>query len=239
MNNAHQPGVTPYDDYVHAEWKRFERDLGRTASILQAIGNHAAHRVLDVGCGAGQEMLPFLERQSPVDRRPSLAVGIDNAPAVGRVGRHLFAQRGITKHVAFVRGMAEQLPFGSAVFDVVICRLALPYTLNAEALAEISRTIKRGGLVLLQIHHPRFYLLEMKQALLSANVRSVVHSLRVLTAGLIYVATGRQPQNRITGREVFQTESLLRRELGPCGIIIRGSMPNTNPLTPSFVLEKV
>jgi ubiquinone/menaquinone biosynthesis C-methylase UbiE len=234
MDDAVLPVATHYDDDL-----LFERDSARTEAVLQAIGHGAAHRVLDVGCGAGQELLPFLTRQSPAAQRPSIAVGIDSAPTVGRVGRHLFARHQVTEHVAFVRAMAEQLPFGSAVFDVVICRLVLPYTLNGKALAEMARTVKRGGLVLLQIHHARFYLLEMKNALRSANVRSAVHSLRVLTAGVIYIVTGRQPTNRFIGREEFQTESLLRRELTSCGMVIRASMPNTNPHTPSFVLEKV
>ncbi len=239
MVDAPLPDQDSYDNYLRAEWTLFERDPERAAAIVAAIGGRRAHHVLDVGCGAGQELLPFLDQQTALPTWSSLAVGIDNAPSVGTAGRRLFAGRGVTQQVAFVRGRAEQLPFCADAFDVIICRLALPYTFNMNALQEMARTARKGGVLLLQIHHPRFYLLEMRRALAVADIRTVVHGLRVLTAGLIYVVTGRQPRNRFTGSEVFQTEAGLRREFERCGVEIRGLMKNTNPYTPSFIFEKV
>src|SRR6267142_843513 len=72
--------------------------------------------------------------------------------------------------VHFLRGSAEDLSFPDGVFDAVICRLALPYTDNSQALAEASR--------------------------------------------------------------------VLRHELKRHGLVIQGNTPDSNPLTPSFVIVK-
>src|SRR6267142_2241510 len=71
--------------------------------------------------------------------------------------------------VHFLRGSAEDLSFPDGVFDAVICRLALPYTDNSQALAEASRVLRRGGQYLLKIHAARFYLDLLKRAIKSRN----------------------------------------------------------------------
>ena len=138
-----------YDDYVRAEWRLFDEDPHRTAAAREAVGDVSIRRVLDVGCGAGQELRPFLR-----DTRV-FGVGVDKSASVGVAGRQLFSTEQPGARVAFVRAAAEHLPFEDGTFDVAVCRLALPYTHNARTISELGRLVRDGGVLLLTIHHLR------------------------------------------------------------------------------------
>ncbi|HEX8293624.1 MAG TPA: class I SAM-dependent methyltransferase [Pyrinomonadaceae bacterium] len=199
--------ASEYDSYVRAEWEMFVADAARARESLEAVAGLDARRVLDVGCGAGQELLPFAAR-APVGR------------------------------VFFVRAAAESLPFAADSFDVVICRLALPYTDNARSLSEMARVLRPGGALLLKIHHPRFYVRDLGAAARRGDVPAAAYNARVLLAGLIYLLTGRQPRTRLPSSETFQTTRMLRRELDRRGLEIRRELRDSNPRTPSFLIVK-
>ena len=225
--------ATEYDRYIRLAWARFVADPERTRASLEAVAGLDVARVLDVGCGAGQQLLPF------VTRLGACGVGLDPSPEVGHAGRELFEAHTPNARVAFLRGSAERLPFSADSFDVVICRLVLPYTDNVRTLSEIARVLRPGGALLLKIHHPRFYLRKFAQGLKMRDVRHSVHAARVLLAGMVYHATGRQPHNRLTaGGETFQTPWLLRRELARQGFRISRELPDTEKITPSFLIIK-
>jgi len=221
-----------YDGYVRREWEMFEGDGARGRASLEAVGDAPVSRVLDVGCGAGQELLPF------VRERGAAGVGVDNSPDAGRAARSLFAEHAPGARVAFLRAEAEALPFAPGTFDVVVCRLALPYMNNARSLSEMARVLREGGVLLLKIHHPRYYLGEAARAVASLSPLSFVHAARVLAAGTLYRVTGRQPRSPLISAETFQTEAMLRRELVRVGLKLRREMPDSNPSTPSYVIEK-
>jgi ubiquinone/menaquinone biosynthesis C-methylase UbiE len=221
-----------YDSYIRVEWEKFTAEPVRAQASLEATTDIDVKRVLDVGCGAGQELLPF------VNERGALGFGMDIADTVGRVGREMYAAHAPAARVSFLRGAAEDLPFPSESIDVVICRLALPYTDNKRAFAEVARVLRPGGKYLLKISGVRWYLLELRQALKSLKIMSLIHAGRVLVAGSIYHLTGSQPRSRIPSSETFQSEWLLRRELAHCDLSIQGKTPDSNPITPSFVIVK-
>jgi SAM-dependent methyltransferase len=221
-----------YNDYILLEFEDFVKDPSRGHASLEAMAPTKVGRVLDVGCGAGQELLPFVTYGN------ALGVGIDLAPTTVHVGREKLANHAPEARVRFVRGSAEYLSFRDGVFDAVICRLALPYTDNARALAEASRVLRRGGRFLLKIHGVRFYLDLLHRAVKAGNLMSMIYACRVLVAGSIYHLSGRQPRTRIPSTETFQSEWLLRRELSRHGLSILGKTPDSNPLTPSFVIVK-
>jgi ubiquinone/menaquinone biosynthesis C-methylase UbiE len=222
-----------YDLYVRDEWERFVKDPARAQALLDAVAGTTISRVLDVGCGAGQELLPF------VAARQAFGVGLDYSPHAGREGRRLYRAHQPSASVAFLRGAAEALPFKTGSFDVVICRLALPYTDNARALAEMARVLRAGGTLLLKFHHARYYVKKLSDGLFAGDVLSMVHSVRVLLAGAFYHVAGRQSHSRLTaGGETFQTEWLLKRELSRQRLTIRCRLPDSNPLTPSLVITK-
>jgi ubiquinone/menaquinone biosynthesis C-methylase UbiE len=104
----------------------------------------AAHRrVLDVGCGAGQTLAAC--RLGPEVE----AYGVDLDREAIELGRRLHPS------IRFVRCCGESLPFASAGFDLVICRVALPYMDVARALAEMARVLRPGGDLWLALRSPR------------------------------------------------------------------------------------
>ena len=210
----------------------FAADPSRETTAREAVGDLAIGRVLDIGCGAGQELRPFVRDPA------TLGVGADLSPEIGIAGRDLFASEQPGSRVAFVRAAAEHLPFTSSSMDLVICRLALPYTDNSQALAEISRVLRPGGALLLKFHHARFYLLELRDAARTRHFKSAVHACRVLVAGLVYHVTGVQPRGRLTGGEAFQTMWLLRRELARNELEIRRVLAGSVPAAPSVLVQR-
>ena len=196
-----------------------------------AISGRTIRNVLDVGCGAGQEMLPFVrDLQIP-------AIGVDVAPSAGLVGRELFGVLGLDKRVHFARACAENLPLRDNYFDLVICRVALPYMNNRQALSEMSRVLHPDGVILLQIHHARFYLRKLHNGLISLNIFSFIHSVLALFFGTVYHFTDWQSSYR-RFREVYQTELKLRQELARSGLVIKSKFPDSDPATPSYLIEK-
>lgn len=222
---------TDYESYLTIEWEMFARDKARARASLEAVQDLKISRVLDIGCGAGQELLPFAATGA-------FCVGMDLVPEVGSLGRKLFSQENLAEQVVFLRSAAERLPFGAGSFDLVICRLALPYTDNRVAIAEMARVLRRGGLLLLKIHHARYYINKFWRGLLDGNLLHSVNATRVLTSGVLYHFLGRQVRNRLVTNETFQTRLMLAKEVARSGLAIVREMPDSNPSTPSFVIEK-
>jgi ubiquinone/menaquinone biosynthesis C-methylase UbiE len=221
-----------YDSYVRAEWAMLSGDPSRFAVAREAVSGLSIARVLDIGCGAGQQLRPFVQGGR------SLGIGIDVSPETGVAGRQLFARDEPGARVAFVRGVAERLPFDNSAFDLLICRLVLPYTDNTRALAEMARVLKPGGILLLKYHHARFYTAELGDALSKGRIKSAIHACRVLLAGGVYHLTHHQPRGRVTGRETFQTMWLLRRELRRYGLEVRRVLADSVPAAPSLLITR-
>ena len=207
-------------------------DAAHFQPVSEALDGLKIERALDVGCGVGQMLFPLAAL------RGAFGVGVDPSPQACRMGREIYASFAPEARISFMVGKAEQLPFASESFDVVNCGLALPYTDNAQAIGEIARVLRPGGLFLLKIHHARYYLRDIGQSLTSRRPLLMVHAGRVLAAGAIYHLTGRQLETRLFGKETFQTRWLLRRQLSRCGLKIERERPDTNPLTPAFVISK-
>src|SRR5258705_1647679 len=160
--------ASEYDRYVRSEWEMFVGDATRGLESLKAVLGLNVSRVLDVGCGAGQDLLPFAAS--------AFCVGVDLSPEAGHAMRELFRGLGLSAKVAFTRAVAEALPFQSASFDLVICRLALPYNDNSRSLAEMARVLCLEGVLLLKFHHARFYWRKFWSGLLEADVLSMMHA---------------------------------------------------------------
>ena len=188
-------------------------------------------RVLDIGCGIGQALLPLAVHNG------ATGIGVDVSPMGLRMGHSFYGTNLPDARIAFIRAPAERLPFATESFDLVNCGLALPYMHNARAIGEAARVLRREGIFLLKIHHPRYYLRELRQGLSKRDMSSVLHSSRVLIAGSLYHLTGWQPQTWLLN-ESYQTQWLLRRELAKHGMFIEREQMQTNALTPAFVIRK-
>lgn len=206
------------------------KDPAKRFGLVDAVGDRPIGRVLDLGCGPGHELLPFLERTD------AFCVGVDIAAELGRVTGETFANK---DRAGFVRASGASLPFADASFDVVLCRVALPYMNNRDALAETARVLKPGGVFLLKTHSPRFYFAMVRERLASLNPKMLAYPLICLAAGIWHSVTGRQPERGFwQGKEIYQTKGFLEKECERSGMRIDSRLVDDNPLTPSYKIIK-
>ena len=221
-----------YNAYLAKEWENFKRDPERWTASLQAACDIEVHRVLDIGCGAGQEMLPFVSEGAE-------GVGIDVMAETGNLGLHLFKELGLNGRVAFIRASGNSLPFADETFDVLICRVALSYMDNRAALREMARVMTPGGKFLLKYATPDYYWKKFRDGIVKAYPKSSIYAARVLYAGYLYRFTGLQTFGWLSAAgEIFQTDRTLRREIEPLGLRVTGHLPDSNNQTPSVVITK-
>lgn len=221
-----------YNSYVISEWEKFKAEPQRREALLKATENVQVRRVLDIGCGAGQEMLPFVARGAK-------CVGMDAAPEVGQVGREMFAAEGFADKVSFVRASGNSLPFPNDCFDVLICRGVIMFMNVEVALPEMARVLRPGGMFFLKYQAPPYYWWKTTNGIKKRNILSSIHALRVLFGGNLYRLTGRQPFNKLTaGGETFLTKKMLTRAAAFSALEIIGELPDMNKQTPSVIITK-
>jgi ubiquinone/menaquinone biosynthesis C-methylase UbiE len=221
-----------YEEYANESLKKFaERETAKRYLLVDAVKDLKPERILDLGCGAGQELLPFLEKTEAV------CVGIDSAEELGKMTAQMFNAE---KRAAFVRSEGENLPFDDASFDVILCRVSLPYMNNREAIAEISRVLKPAGVLLLKTHAPMFYFGMIFERLKTLSARKIAYPLICLTASFWHLLTGKQLQKGFwQGKEIFQTRSFLKKEFAKNNLKVKGFLPDNNLKTPSFIVVKL
>jgi SAM-dependent methyltransferase len=122
-------------------------DFGKLAELMeksaedfvQRLEIKPGMRVLDVGCGTGNQSIPAARtgaEVTSVDIAPNLL-----AQAVGRAKRE-----GLNIH--FREGDAEELPFRDGEFDVVLSMFAAMFAPRPEmVVSEFMRVCRMGGLI--------------------------------------------------------------------------------------------
>jgi len=158
-------------------------------------------RILDLGCGAGQTLIAC-EIENGV-----LAIGLDIDEEALKLGRKLSGD------ITYVKGRGEQLPFSDDVFDAVISRVALPYTLIPTTLKEIRRVLRPGGQVWLTLHPFSMLRSMFAAAIKGGSPRSVVYQFYVLTNSALFHLIGRlfrYPFNRSRCESVQTNKSVTR-----------------------------
>src|SRR6266571_235763 len=104
---------------------------------------------LDLGCGAGPAMVKAFEFS------PGLVVGLDlNRRALLAAKAMLKSQQ---QRYLLVQGDMARLPLKTETFSHVCCRLAMPYVNQKQAVTEMGRVLKQGGVIFFQLHSFRFY----------------------------------------------------------------------------------
>jgi SAM-dependent methyltransferase len=126
-----------YESYI-GRWSRFVAD-----EFLHWLAIPPAGRWLDVGCGTGSLTQAVLQATSP-----SRITGVDLSNSfIGLARRQISDDR-----AQFIVGNAQALPVETGGFDAVVSGLALNFFPQpAQALAEIVRASKPGGLVAVYI----------------------------------------------------------------------------------------
>ena len=112
-----------------------EQALGR----LRHVPLQTGWRYLDVGCGNGMATLHV------ADTLGLRAVGVDVDPAQIELARTAAGSR---TDVSFMTASATELPFATAVFDIVSTSKMLHHVPEwSLALDEVKRVVARGGYV--------------------------------------------------------------------------------------------
>ncbi|MEZ5346272.1 MAG: class I SAM-dependent methyltransferase [Pyrinomonadaceae bacterium] len=224
-----------YHDYARSVIREYSQRSEEARNLLvDSLGKLPADRILDIGCGPGQEMLAFAEK------RRSFCIGIDIGEELGKIGPHFVSEFGAEKEIKFVQGAGEDLPFSDESFDVVLCRVALPYMDNKITLAEISRVLKPGGVFLLKTHAPHFYFGMLKKGLGDLHPKKAAYPLICLFIGTWNLLTGKQLRSGFwKGKEVFQTEGFLKKEFAKNSMEIKRELSDTNYQTPSYFVQKI
>lgn len=224
--------LAEYEDYATESMKNFaKRDAVKRYALVDSLKDLKPEKVLDLGCGAGQELLPFLERTDAV------CVGVDRAEKLGEFTKNTFAGK---ERAVFVRSAGENLPFEDASFDVILCLVALPYMDNQKAIGEISRVLKPNGVLILKVHAPLFFFGMMRERIKTLNPKQLIYPLICLAGTCWHLLTGKQLQKGFwKGKEVFQTRRFLEKEFAKNNMQIKKSLPDNNSQTPSFYVVKM
>lgn len=224
-----------YTEYAQAAIENYSRKSAADRYLLfDAVKDLKIGRVLDIGCGAGQELFPFLEKTD------ANCFGIDVAAEIGQITRTVFADNPNVQRVFFVRSQGEKLPFADASFDVILCRVALPYMNNRRTIAEVARILKPNGVFLLKIHAPAFYFGMIRERLKTLNPKQLAYPLICLAGSAWHSLTGKQLEKGFwKGKETFQTHSFLKKEFAKNSMQIERELSDTNAQTPSFYIKKL
>ncbi len=119
-----------------------------TTAAFAGVGNPIAvgpiaegELVVDVGCGAGMDLLLAARRIGPAGR----AIGVDMTAAMREQAAASAARAGLDQ-VEIRAGDAQSLPVDDGIADVVISNGVINLTTDkTEALGEIHRVLRPGG----------------------------------------------------------------------------------------------
>jgi len=139
--STHAPG-TPgfFDDLDEYHFDKLHHLLR-----LVSFDGHRGERVLDVGCGAGVDLVRFA-------RGGARTVGLDLATSAAQLAKANARHRGVSAAVAV--GDGERLPFPPDVFDFVFAHGVVQYTAHDGPLVEeCRRVLKPGGQAVFQVYN--------------------------------------------------------------------------------------
>jgi SAM-dependent methyltransferase len=107
---------------------------------------HPGETVMDIGSGAGTDLLLAARRVAPEGR----AIGVDMTRAMRERARVNAIEAGLADVVEIREGLAEALPADDASVDVVISNGVLNLAVDKrQAFTEILRVLKPGGRMML------------------------------------------------------------------------------------------
>jgi SAM-dependent methyltransferase len=111
---------------------------------------YQGRRVLEVGCGAGTDLVRFAQHGAMV-------TGVDIADSAIRLAQMNFRQHGLNADLVVADG--ERLPLSERVFDLVYAHGVVQYTADGRRLVEeCHRVLKPGGEAIFQVYNRHSWL---------------------------------------------------------------------------------
>jgi SAM-dependent methyltransferase len=193
--------VSDAADAKRSEWADFALDDFNFASFPPGT------RVLDVGCGGGEQLRAL--RRAGLD-----VVGVEP-------GAHLVEQLS-AEGFDVRRGVAEQLPVDDRSFDGLVCKVVLPYTDERRAIAEWGRVLRPGAQVRAAFHGAGYYLRYLRQG---PGLALRVYATRSLVNTWWYAATGRRLPGFL-GDTLYQSSRRLAAYYREHGFVVERAWPS-------------
>ena len=133
-------GLALYEDTEGVPGSAVSASLG--CGVPTAVADlHEGETVLDLGSGAGADVLISARRVGPTGK----AIGLDMTDEMLDLARGNAAEAGI-ENVEFVKGYLEELPLGDESVDVVISNCVINLSGDKpKVLAEAARVLRPGG----------------------------------------------------------------------------------------------
>lgn len=139
--SSHAPGSREF--FADLDQYHFEK-LHHLPRLIDFDG-YRGRKVLDVGCGAGTDLMRFA-------KGGALVTGVDLSSSAIALARQNFAQQGLAADLREADG--EKLPFADDTFDLVFAHGVVQYTAHDSALVEeCRRVLKPGGTGVFQVYN--------------------------------------------------------------------------------------
>jgi SAM-dependent methyltransferase len=139
--STHAPGTREF--FSDLEEYHFEK-LHHLPRLID-FGAYRGRRVLDVGCGAGTDLVRFA-------KGGAIVTGVDLSESAIELAKANVAQQGLAADLRVADG--ERLPFGDGTFDLVFAHGVVQYTPDGRAMVEeCRRVLKPGGEAVFQVYN--------------------------------------------------------------------------------------
>lgn len=120
---------------------KYEQEM-RQRAVIELLNPTKDDFILDVGCGNARDVLAFAMKGVK-------CIGIDFSSGMINEGKKDINKIGL-KNIDFIVGSGTNLPFKDESFDKISCSEVIEHIPNYEdAIAEISRVLKKGGVLLI------------------------------------------------------------------------------------------
>ena len=135
-------GATLYDEAAREEVPEAAVNASLGCGVPTAVADlHEGETVLDLGSGAGADVLISARRVGPTGK----AIGLDMTDEMLGLARANAAEAGV-ENVEFVKGYLEDMPLADATVDVVISNCVINLSGDKpQVIRETARVLKPGG----------------------------------------------------------------------------------------------
>ena len=135
-------GATLYDEATGEEVPKAALNASLGCGVPTAVADlHQGEVVLDLGAGAGADVLISARRVAPTGK----AIGLDMTDEMLELARANAAEAGI-ENVEFLKGYIEEMPLADESVDVVISNCVINLSADKpKVITEAARVLRPGG----------------------------------------------------------------------------------------------